>query len=223
MNSSSSSSSVKLKKVITIANIQTQKVTTIPFEGKFKDAFGNPQNKGVWFIWGDSGSGKSSFVMQLAKAFAEHYPVLYNLLEEDPSDKEYIDRTKLFSMQDHKKTFHTSSYSPKELSVYLSRNKSKTKVVVIDSLPYFTKDWQDYMGLKKTFPNHIFVYVAHAKGKKPKTDFEDKVMFDARMKIFVESYLASCKGRTIGSNGGNFIIYKEGYEKIHGTNSSEEI
>ena len=37
---------------------------------------------GVWLIWGKSGSGKSSFVMQLCKELCRHYKGIYNSLEE---------------------------------------------------------------------------------------------------------------------------------------------
>jgi uridine kinase len=210
-----------MKKVLTIGNVQKQSVTRIDFTGEFLNSLGKPQDKGIWFVWGSSGSGKSSYLMQLASEFAGKYPVLYNLLEEEPSDSDYIERTKLFKMQDHKKNFHTTSYDPDQLFEYLKKSK-RTKVVIIDSLPYFTKDWETYMNLKKSFRNHIFIFSAHAKGKNPKTDFEDRVMFDARMKIFIDGYLATCKGRTIGSNGGTFIIYKEGYEKLNGEGSSSK-
>lgn len=211
-----------MKKILTIANVQSQNVTTVMFKDEFKDAFGEPQDKGVWFVWGASASGKSSFLMQLARAFAANYGVLYNLLEEDPSDSDYIKRTQLFEMQDFKTNFHTASYMPDELETFLTKNRTK-KVIIIDSLPYFTKDWQVYMNLKKKFKTHIFIFSAHAKGKNPKTDFEDRVMFDARMKIFCEGYLATCKGRTIGSNGGQFIIYKEGYNKINGAKAASAL
>ena len=210
-----------MKKALTVANIQNQKVTKIPFDDNFLSAFGKPQDKGVWFIWGSSGSGKSSFVMQLAKAFAQHYKTLYNLLEEEPSDSDYIERTERFNMHDVQKNFHTATYTPEELDEYLS--KKRTKVVIIDSLTYFTKDFDVYMKLKKKYKNRIFIFTAHAKGKNPKFEIEDRVMFDARMKIFVEGYLATCKGRTIGKNGGKFLIYKKGYEDLHGAGSANEI
>ena len=38
--------------------------------------------KGVWFIWGSSGNGKTSFVMQLCKQLTRFGRVAYNSLEE---------------------------------------------------------------------------------------------------------------------------------------------
>lgn len=214
-------STLKLKKVLTVANVQNQKIQRLQWEGKFLDAFGRPQNRGLWFVWGSSGSGKSSLVMQLAKAMAQMYTTLYNLLEEETDDSDYIDRTKLFKMQDVKSTFHTASYRTlEELNFYCERRNSN-KVIIIDSITYLTKDWEAWYEFKKKWEKKkILIVVGHAKGKNPKTEFEDKIMFDAKMKIFVSGYLAICKGRTIGSNGGKYIVYKEGYEKLRGANSA---
>lgn len=45
---------------------------TLELQGAMRDAFGTPERSGVWFIWGNSGNGKTSFVMQLAKALTEY-------------------------------------------------------------------------------------------------------------------------------------------------------
>lgn len=212
---------IKLKKVLTVANIQNQSVTRLDWGGEFLNAFGRPQDRGLWFVWGGSGSGKSSFVMQLAKAMSCMFPTLYNLLEEEPDDSDYIDRTKLFNMQDVKHNFHTANYTTlEELDAYCEKRNSK-KVIIIDSIVYLTKDWEAWFAFKKKWEKKkILIVVGHAKGKNPKTEFEDKIMFDAKMKIFITGYLAICKGRTIGKNGGKYIVYQEGYEKLRGAESA---
>jgi hypothetical protein len=37
-----------------------------------------------------------------------------------------------------------------------------------------------------------------------------KVMYDASLKIWVEGYKAFSKGRYIGSNGGEYVIWEDG-------------
>ena len=54
-----------MKRAISVRDILDKKYETFPFEGKWKEAFDTPENRGVWFIWGNSGNGKTSFVMQL--------------------------------------------------------------------------------------------------------------------------------------------------------------
>lgn len=206
---------IKLKKVLTVANVQNQNITRIPFEGNWYQAFKRPQDKGVWFVWGGSGSGKSTFLMMLSKKLAENEKVFYNLLEEETDDSDFVDRTELCRMNEVAENFHVQRYNYEELVAYLDKRGSP-KVCVIDSITYFTKDFSKYMRLKKRYPDKIFIISGHADGKNPRSKIEEDIMYDAKMKIFVSGYLATCKGRTIGPNGGRFIIWEEGYKKIQG-------
>jgi hypothetical protein len=208
----------KMKRALTVGNIVNQSVKRIDFTGDFQLAFKNPQNKGVWFIWGGSGSGKSSFVIQLEKEFARSVRTFHNELEEDLDADEFIERIKINQMQDVKDTFLSASYNYNELCTYLDKNKS-IKVITINSATYFFNSFEQYLDFKVKYKSRIIIVVAHAQGKQPYSELEKRIMFNANQKIFVEGYLASCKGRTIGSNGGLFIIWKEGYEKLRGQQS----
>ena len=83
---------IKLKRALTYDDIKNTKRQYIPFAGEFQEVFSRPQDKGVWLIWGTSGSGKSSFVMQLVAELAKYYKVLYNSLEEEPDDDDFFER-----------------------------------------------------------------------------------------------------------------------------------
>jgi len=214
-NHPASSKTPKLKKVLTVANIQNQNIDRIQFKGDWFQAFKKPQNKGVWFIWGGSGSGKSTFLMMLAKEFAKTEKVFYNLLEEETDDSDFVERTELCQMNEVADNFNVQRYNYDELYAYLDKRGSP-KVVVIDSITYFTKSFQKYKDLKKKFKDKIFIITGHADGKDPRTTLEEDIMYDAKMKIFVSGYLATCKGRTIGPNGGLFVIWPEGYKKLQG-------
>lgn len=211
----------KLRQILTVANIQTQNVTRINFKNEWYQAFGNPQDKGVWFVWGSSGSGKSAFVMMLAKQNAESYKTLYNVLEESTDDSDYIERTVLFNMNEVEDKFYAIDYNYEELMQYIVK-RNRPKVLIIDSITYLIKTWEQYIALKKLCMKHemIMIIVGHAEGKHPKTQLEKDIRFDAKMKIFISGYLATCQGRTIGPNGGQFIIWKEGYDKINGATVS---
>ena len=74
-----------MKRVKSIRDIVTKKYDIFPFEGKWKEAFSNPECYGVWFIWGNSGNGKTSFVMQLCKELCKYDRVLFVSLEEGTS------------------------------------------------------------------------------------------------------------------------------------------
>ena len=211
---------IKLKKAKTVANVVNQKVTLIDFETKapqLYQAFGNPQNRGVWFCWGGSGSGKSSLMLDLTKVFCSQLKGVHNELEEDDDDEDFIDRYNLKNMQDVADNLLTVKYTLDELCEYLDRRDS-AKVVIINSATYFFKDLNQYFDfVNKYRRKKIIIISGMANGKRPYSELETKIMFDANKKILVEGYLAVCKGRKIGPNGGTYIIWQEGYEKLRGT------
>ena len=130
-----------LQKVLTVANIVNQKIVRILFEGAWNDAFGNPQDKGVWFVWGTSGSGKSNFIIMLCKALALlGYKVFMNLCEEETDDSDFIDRVQMQDMQEVANNFFAKSYNYNDTVLYLKKRDSP-KVVVIDSATYFFENF----------------------------------------------------------------------------------
>ena len=50
-----------------VRELLSMKFETLAFEGTWYDAFGTPERRGVWMVWGNTGNGKTSFVMQLCK------------------------------------------------------------------------------------------------------------------------------------------------------------
>lgn len=204
-----------IKKALTVANVQAQKITRIQFTGAFYQAYRQPQNKGVWFIWGPSSSGKSSKVMQLAKELARHERVFYNLLEEETDDSDFIERVELNQMNDVKDNFLVGRYNLEEMTAY-AKKRNPPKVIIIDSATYFFKNFAEYQEFKNEFKNRIIIITGHAQGANPRSELEKDIRYDAKQKIFVSAYQSICQGRTIGPNGGLFTIWQEGYEKARG-------
>lgn len=209
-----------MKKALTVANVINQKVTLIDFSETDHDlyqAFGNPQNRGIWFVWGGSGSGKSSLLLDITKAFCKDLKAIHNELEEDLDDLDFINRLKLKNMQDVKDNFLTAQYDYDQLCTYLDKRDSP-KVVIINSATYFFRDLAQYFEFANKYKRKkILIISGMAKGNNPYSELETKIMYDANKKIFCSGYHASCKGRTIGPNGGTYIIWKEGYEKLRGS------
>ena len=74
-----------MARALSVQEVLSMKKAVFPFEGKWEEAFGTPERTGVWFIWGNSGNGKSSFVMQLCKELCKFGRVAYDSLEEGDS------------------------------------------------------------------------------------------------------------------------------------------
>ena len=59
-----------MARAYSVREVVKMKKSTIPFTGVWQDAFANPESRGIWFVWGQSGNGKTSFMMQLCKGYA---------------------------------------------------------------------------------------------------------------------------------------------------------
>ena len=210
---------IKLKRALTYDDIKITKRQYIPFTGEFQEVFSRPQDKGVWLIWGASGSGKSSFVMQLVAELAKYYKVLYNSLEEEPDDDDFFERMERCDIERLKQNFHAVSENYDDLIRRLEKKQS-AKVVVIDSATYFFRGrtaFVDYINLvRKKFPKKIFIITAHARGNNPEDQLEFDIMHDANMKVRTDAYGAYNKGRKYGRKN-PFIIWEEKYEELQGT------
>lgn len=214
-----------MKKALTVANVINQKVTLIDFSTiapELYQCFGNPQNKGIWFFWGGSGSGKSSLLLDVAKAFClSGLKTIHNEREEDLDDLDFIERMKRKNMQDVKDHFLTANYNYEEMCSYLD-GRNSPKVIVINSANYFFESLAQYFEFTNKYKRRKIILISGmAKGNNPYSELETRIMYDANKKAFCSAYLASCKGRTIGPNGGTYIIWQEGYEKTRGTPATD--
>lgn len=209
----------KLKRSLSVQNVLDFKTKKILFKGRFYDVFGHPQYKGRWIVLGNSGSGKSSFMMQLAKEFARTEKVLYNFLEEDLDDENVQDRLRLFMMHDVKNNFNMVSESIDDLTQRLKMRNS-AQVIIIDSAMYFFRgyNFDKFLEFTREFPKKLFVFTAHAKGNQPRTEFETSIYFDATQKVFVNGFLATNKGRKYGPNNKFFIVWQKAFDELQGVN-----
>lgn len=178
---------------------------------EWRKAFGEPERNGVWFVWGRSGSGKTSFVLQLCKELCRFGKVAYDSLEEGAS----ISMKNAFiraGMQDvARRLVLLDNENMEELDKRLSRKKSPD-TVVIDSYQYTGMSFEDYLAFKRRHRNKLIVIISQADGTRPKGRTAGRVMFDASLKIWVEGYRAMSKGRFFGEKG-YYTIWAERAEE----------
>ena len=68
-----------------MSELLSTKSETFPFRYEWYDAFGEPERKGIWIVWGNSGNGKTTFVVQLCKYLCQFERVINDSLEEGVS------------------------------------------------------------------------------------------------------------------------------------------
>jgi molybdopterin-guanine dinucleotide biosynthesis protein len=197
-----------MKKALSINDIMRKSYDTLPFTGEWLEAFDEPERTGVWFIWGSSGNGKSTFAMQLCTELCRHGKVLYNSLEEGSS---LTFRKKIERLKDliDAGRFNIVSEGMDELSQRLRKRRS-ADFVIIDSFQYAGINYEGYKKFKKENPDKLIIFISHADGKRPSGRAAKSVLFDASLKIWVEGFRATSLGRFIGGNGGTFTIWKQG-------------
>ena len=150
-----------MTRALTVKEVLKQKKKTFAFKGKWKDAFGEPERTGVWFIWGKSGNGKTSFVMQLCKQLCEFDRVAYNSLEE--GDSLTMQNTlKRYGMNEVNKSFYLlNGENMRELSDRLDKRKS-VNIVVIDSFQYTQMNYKEYIRFKEAHKDKLIIFISHA-------------------------------------------------------------
>ena len=202
-------------RALTVKEVLNKKRQTFPFEREWADAFAKPERTGVWFIWGRSCNGKTSFVMQLIAELCKYDRVAFDSMEEGDSlsMRQKLVRAGLSKVGSR---FHLLNAEPiSDLRERLARRKCYN-IIVIDSFQYTQMSYRDYIQFKEQFKDKLIIFISHAKGSLPRGSAAEGVMYDATLKIWVEGFKAFSKGRFIGPTG-EFTIWDEGAARYWGT------
>lgn len=205
------------------ANVRSARFKVADFTGPWRDSIGMPVLRGTWLIYGGSGSGKTSFCLQLAKYLSQFGRVLYNSLEQGLSPtmqsawiaggmEEAGRRVKLLDREGYDELFER-----------LAKRQSP-EIVIIDSINYLRGlRLSDYQHLSQRYRKKLFVVVAHEKGGEPKGALAQAIRYDADVKIRVEGYRAMVTSRyATGEVGGDdYIIWDDGANAYWGTTDTD--
>lgn len=203
-----------MARAYSVREVVKMKKSTIPFTGVWQDAFANPESRGIWFVWGQSGNGKTSFVMQLCKELCKYGRVVYDSFEQGTSlsMQQTLERHGMMAVN---KRFSLLDREPvEELRARLMKPKSP-EYVVIDSFQYTGMNLTQYKGFTAGLRNKLLIFVSHADGNRPAGRTAVKAAYDADQKIFVEGFRAIAKGRFIGTTG-LYTIWEDGAERYWG-------
>lgn len=199
-----------MKKALSMVDLMRKNREVYAFEGALQEAFGQPEQNGVWFIWGRSGNGKTSFVLQLCKELTRYGRVAYDSLEEGDS-LTMQNALMRVGMGDVGRRFILLNESLKELDTRLKRRRSPD-IVVVDSFQYAHIDLKQYEEFIDQHKNKLIIFVSQADGLKPWGRTAQSAMYSASLKIWVEGYRAISKGRYRG-NLGYYTIWAEKAEE----------
>lgn len=182
----------------------------------FRHSFGDIVGNFKMLVWGDSGNGKSNFIMQFIKVLLDYGKVLYLSLEEGHERTMQMKAMQYFTKEEGlniRFADHAMSYS--ELVEYLNTKRS-AKFIVIDSLQYWNINYDQYKELKRAFPTRAFIFISHANGKAVDGQVASKIKYDAGLKVWVEGYVAFIKTSRYGGQKKPFIIWEDGAKQYWG-------
>jgi len=182
----------KVPRAKTYEDISRITFKEIPFEGEWLVHLGRPElGNSHWIIRGESGHGKTSYALQVAKEISKYQRVHYNSLEEGTkkSFKMALDRENIKAI---KSKFTYEKETLEQLTKRLDRPK-QPKVIIIDSVQYFFrgKRQQHYFDFINRFQNTTFIWICQMENGKPKGAIASDVTFDCDIVIDVQDFKAT--------------------------------
>lgn len=206
-------------KAISNRDVVAARFETVPFDGEWLASIGRPELRGSWLVFGQSGSGKTTFALQLARYLSRFCKVAYDPLEQGLS-LSFQSAWVRTGMEEAGNAVMVLDKEPvAQLRQRLSRRRSP-QVVIIDSLtamPGFTR--KDYLSLVDGFPRKLFVFLAHERKGLPDPAIAETVRRLSEVKIYVEGFRAhvttryACPER--GEGVSDYIIWRQGAEEYH--------
>jgi Ni2+-binding GTPase involved in maturation of urease and hydrogenase len=183
-----------------------------PLPERMRSSFGRFTRSILMIVYGESGSGKSTLLMELINFLLDHGKVDYVALEE--GYRSSTQRKVMEALNEEKHTGRIKFYDHRMSYDHLVRHLAKKKsadFVVIDSIQYWRITYQQYQALKERFPKKGFIFISHAKGKKPSGKLAIDIEYDVDYKVRVEGGIAFVKSR----EGGNkpYVIWEEGAKR----------
>lgn len=203
-----------MAKAISNKNVCDARFEAAEFTGKWLASLGKPELRGSWIIYGSSGSGKTTFAMELCKYLGGFRKTAYDSLEQGLSLSFQTAWQRVNMLEAGTSVIALNKEPIAELRARLAKRKSPD-VVFIDSLTClvgFTR--RDYVNLMAEFPNKLFVFLAHEKNGQPDPAIGEVVRRLSDIKIRVEGYKAFVTTRyenpARGEGGAEFVIWEQG-------------
>lgn len=199
-----------MARTLSAKQVLTIKFDTIRLGGGWDECVGEIETTGVWFIWGNSGNGKTSAVVSLCRELSNFGKVLYNSREEGVS-LTMQNTLRRYGMGELGSKFQLTNMPLDELDEKISQQRSP-KFVVLDSFQFMGISYKEFRAFCEKHKNKLLIFVSRTRGRQPEGHAAVSAMYDASCKIWVEGYKAFSKGRFVGTKG-EVTIWEEGARK----------
>ena len=198
---------------IKFSTLENKNFKTLPFTGVWYDSFGCPARDCKWFIYAKSGSGKTSFMIQLAAYMANFYKkVGYVSIEEGISEsfKKAVRRADNAEKENYNRIYLYDRATLDELIQEIETRKT-VKFWIIDSIDSLQMTPQDIIKITTICKKQGkgLAMVGFSDGKNPKTPAGVFCKYDADIKLIVDRFIIDDCNSRYGGNRQPFVINEE--------------
>ena len=199
-----------MQRALTPDNIFNKRRKIYDFDGDWEASFGKIERGARILIWGESGNGKTRFMLRFAKYLSKFGRVAYNSLELGDSLALEL------ALEDEgiKKGLIIYNRETVEMIEERLKKHKSPDIILIDSLQYFRDEngngmsYGRYIKFASQFPNKTLIFISHGEGKQPAGRVAKSVKFDADCKVFVKGFKAFVTSRYGG--GQPYTIWEQG-------------
>jgi len=197
------------KRAYSPKEVLAKRYKTLPWGEDWSRPFGLVPTNETWFVSGASASGKSSFVMQLAKELCKYGMTLYVSYEEGVSQsfQDRIRRERMNEVQGRFRVATSDTYD--ELTERLAKPKSP-HFVIIDSFQVAQWTYEQAKTLIDRFPAKSFIFISQEHKGQPMGKAAVRLRYIAGIKVRVVGYKAFCVGRFSEDPGSYYTVWEEG-------------
>lgn len=206
-------------------NVLTARFILADFRGAWRDHLGLPALRGMWFVYGKSGSGKTTYCLQLAKYLTEFVrKVAYNSLEQglSPAMQQAWKRAGMAECGNHIMLLDREPLP--ELRNRLAKKQSPD-VVFIDSVMYLEDaPASELIALRHEYPSKLFVLIGQERNGDAYNSKQIKLKHDADIKVRVVGGIARCETRYStedGYGGADYIAFEARKKKFNAEMDTE--
>lgn len=203
-------------RTLSLRNLYAKKHETFPFQGIWKETMGEPEQSGLWLVYGAEKNGKTWFSLKLAEYLSSFAKTLYISAEEGMS-KTFVEACQRAKLDHENKNLGFLDYiALEDLDEKLSKRKS-AKIVIFDNITIYADELK-YGGLKRLRQKHsnkLLIFIAHEERGEPYTATAKMARRYAQIIVRVKGLACFISGRC---PGGRMDIDEEKASIYHGQN-----
>ncbi|GAA4353796.1 hypothetical protein GCM10023185_14720 [Hymenobacter saemangeumensis] len=185
-----------VKRSVSMHDVLNNKYKMLDLDPEWRKYIGHPQENFKMIVYGESGGGKTTFVMRLCVALTKLGKVYYNSAEEGEGAtiQAAAQRCNVKELC-AKGSFMLGDRDSFDDMVYKLSQKRSAPFVVLDSLQYMELKEAQFKQLVELFKRKVFIVISWSKGASPNGKVARAVEYMADIKTYVSNGKAVSRSR----------------------------